>query len=372
MVSVEEMRPGLFCIQGQLEVKTKTNNANIHHYSDSDEEYYSTSFSSTNTALEKRECQTDFVINKQPYDLIVFLNKTNKDITANLKLVPKTEPCPAAKKAKMTKKPEQKTASFDKDVELFYVWASIEEKIIVTLNNTDQQLWSSSSFLYRKLDSYSLYGNPFGQQLKISLWLDFGTPASKNERQQLSQIASLFTNQRLCDVTFKLQEKETIGAHVAILSAASPVFAAMFQHDLKETKTRTVQINDIKPKVFKLLLSYTYDGKTGCLDNEDVVQQLLEAANKYDVKRLKEECELHLKSSFIRVENVLALLVFAEKYSCPRLYESATAFAVKHSQQICFQDKWKELMAEHRSICLQLTQLMAKKSQSSSTSESAS
>ena len=50
--------------------------------------------------------------------------------------------------------------------------------------------------------------------------------------------------------------------HKAILSARSPVFAAMFDHDhTKEVQEGKVQIVDVPANVIQLLLNYIYTGK---------------------------------------------------------------------------------------------------------------
>ncbi len=254
----------------------------------------------------------------------------------------------------------------------FYVWATVRTTIIysyltATLNKSSADVWNSSSLVYHE-DRYSgcTFERAIDKKLKLAFWMDFGTPEWKANKKKLNQLNILFTNQALCDVkfTFQRSEKETVGAHVAVLSAASPVFASIFQSDLKETKEKILHIDDIESVVFKRLLSYMYDGQIGSLDNEDCVRQLLMAADRYGIKKLKDKCELRLQSLIsISIENVLDILVLAEKSSCLNLYRKALEFAETRSQQICFLPSWKDLIFKHSGICFELTQRMATKPQ---------
>ena len=46
--------------------------------------------------------------------------------------------------------------------------------------------------------------------------------------------------------------------HTAILSARSPVFAAMFRHDTQERQRQEVEIPDVEPGVMRALLEHCY------------------------------------------------------------------------------------------------------------------
>ena len=54
--------------------------------------------------------------------------------------------------------------------------------------------------------------------------------------------------------------------HKNILASRSPVFAAMFEHDLKEKRENRVEIADIDSDVFKELLNYIYTGTVQSMD----------------------------------------------------------------------------------------------------------
>ena len=245
------------------------------------------------------------------------------------------------------------------------MWAFVEGKPSIPLKKTSASVWNSSPTVYDDcIYSSFLYDRLWKERLSLTFWMDFGSTELRSNTRKINQLTSLFTNQTLCDVTFTFQKsrQETFGAHTIILSTASPVFAAMFQHDLKEARTRTVHIEDIEPVVFERLLSYMYNSEVGSLDDENFVQNLLAAADKYGIEKLKDQCELRLQS-LTAVENVLDILVLADKCSSSKLYKMALEFAETRSKKICFLPSWKELIFKYPDICLELTQRMANKRQ---------
>jgi speckle-type POZ protein len=67
-------------------------------------------------------------------------------------------------------------------------------------------------------------------------------------------------------------------AHKAVLAARSPVFAAMFEHEMEERKQGRVEITDVETEVLREMLRFIYTGKAGGLDK--MADDLLAAADK--------------------------------------------------------------------------------------------
>ncbi|GBN52132.1 Speckle-type POZ protein-like A, partial [Araneus ventricosus] len=99
----------------------------------------------------------------------------------------------------------------------------------------------------------------------------------------------------------------SFSAHKNILCARSPVFAAMFTTEMKETLENKVEISDISSQVLKTMLTYIYTGKTGELSVQSA-GELLFAADMYQLQDLKRVCSDFLKSC-VSAENVLRTLV---------------------------------------------------------------
>jgi len=67
-------------------------------------------------------------------------------------------------------------------------------------------------------------------------------------------------------------------AHKAVLAARSPVFAAMFEHEMEERKKNRVEITDVDVEVLREMLRFIYTGKSNALDK--MADDLLAAADK--------------------------------------------------------------------------------------------
>ncbi|KAM5151933.1 speckle-type POZ protein-like isoform 2-T2 [Mantella aurantiaca] len=107
------------------------------------------------------------------------------------------------------------------------------------------------------------------------------------------------------------------------VGARSPVFNAMFEHELEENKQNEVDIHDVEPKVFKEMMRFIYTGKAPNLDK--MADNLLAAADKYALERLKVLCEEALCSN-LSVENVADVLILADLHSAEQLKAQAIDF----------------------------------------------
>lgn len=90
-------------------------------------------------------------------------------------------------------------------------------------------------------------------------------------------LGQLLESQKFNDVVLSVGGKE-FPAHKAILAARSPVFAAMFEHEMEEKKQNRVDITDVEHGVMKEMLKFIYSGKSPEL--EKMADELLAAADK--------------------------------------------------------------------------------------------
>ncbi|XP_053453548.1 speckle-type POZ protein-like isoform X3 [Nycticebus coucang] len=128
-------------------------------------------------------------------------------------------------------------------------------------------------------------------------------------------LGNLWENTRFTDCSFFVRGHE-FQAHKSVLAARSPVFNAMFEHEMEESKKNRVEINDLDPEVFKEMMRFIYTGKAPNLDK--MADNLLAAADKYALERLKVMCEEALCSN-LSVENVADTLVLADLHSAEQL-----------------------------------------------------
>ena len=95
---------------------------------------------------------------------------------------------------------------------------------------------------------------------------------------KLSQnLETLLESEKHSDVILLVGGKK-LKAHKNILAARSPVFAAMFEHECKETEESCVDIVDVDLDVFQELLRYIYTGKVDVL--KQYAAELLIASDK--------------------------------------------------------------------------------------------
>jgi hypothetical protein len=195
----------------------------------------------------------------------------------------------------------------------------------------------------------------------ISIWIDLGTSTiiEKNLIIMSKGLAEMFYNQQLCDVHFDFKDSQTVGAHVVILSAGSPVFSAMFRSEFLKSKTKKVTITDIDIEVFRQLLIYLYTGSAPKLAEENMTQLLFVAADKYNIDNLKTECTDALLKR-VNLDNAIRLLVWSHIHSVAKLKEATLKFLAANSLEICSQPEWIHLIKNYPKLCLLATQHMSK------------
>ena len=62
-------------------------------------------------------------------------------------------------------------------------------------------------------------------------------------------LEQLFQKRDHTDLIIIAEDDREVKAHKAILAARSPVFAAMLEHDLEETRTNTIEMKDVPEDV---------------------------------------------------------------------------------------------------------------------------
>jgi len=93
-------------------------------------------------------------------------------------------------------------------------------------------------------------------------------------------------NRKMTDVEFFVGE-ESFGAHRSLLSARSPVFAAMFASGMMEAETGQVRIEDVDPNIFGIFLEFLY---TGTFEPSPNDVDLFTVADKYQINTLMDLC----------------------------------------------------------------------------------
>lgn len=177
-------------------------------------------------------------------------------------------------------------------------------------------------------------------------------------REFLADMKALQQSDALKDVTFILEGAETIAAHRSICAARSPVFKAMFEGKMKEPADKYVEIDKMRPDVFRSVIEYFYtgdvrvdaataetspilpagqDSKDAKRDDADhnnkdnFYEHLLDAASRFQVKELSEICVDRLINT-MNSDVFARRFVLADQLSPPlmkRMLHWATPAAIK-------------------------------------------
>ena len=138
----------------------------------------------------------------------------------------------------------------------------------------------------------------------------------------IQDLTIAFFNREFSDVQL-VCEGQVFNCHKFMLSARSPVFKSMFQLNMTEKKTNKVDIKGLLPDVLGEMLSFMYCGKTPNLELH--VEDLLKAADRYQVEPLKAICEEKL-CKFVDVENCVSFLALGDMYHADNLKRAALSF----------------------------------------------
>lgn len=146
----------------------------------------------------------------------------------------------------------------------------------------------------------------------------------------LSDFETFLNNEKFSDVKFIVDGREFY-AHKIILSKSSEIFAAMFEHDMKENLTGTVVIKDISCEIFMEMFSFVYSGKVNNI--EKIAESLYVAADKYALGELMSRCVNYLCSS-LSTNNAVERLQFAVTHGVNKLKVTAIDFIALHIKDI--------------------------------------
>ncbi|KAJ1697504.1 hypothetical protein LUZ63_006016 [Rhynchospora breviuscula] len=150
-------------------------------------------------------------------------------------------------------------------------------------------------------------------------------------------LSNLLESGEASNLTFKV-DGSIFHAHRAVLVARSPIFKAELLGPVKEARTGSIVIEDMKAPVFKAMLHFIYrdslsecEQQRGSDAKQDSVfgaEHLLVAAGRYGLDRLRLLCEEKLRNC-VDTKNVTAILILAEQHNCCQLKEACLEFLAR-------------------------------------------
>lgn len=153
------------------------------------------------------------------------------------------------------------------------------------------------------------------------------------------------------DVTITVKGKDFQG-NKSVLAARSPVFAAMFGHDMVEKNSNSVSITDCDPGSFDAFLHFLYTSELKEILPSKVFS-LYETANKYDVKLLKEGCLNLMKRNF-STDTFCDAVILATAYGENELLQRAIEYFIENCRTIIHSVEWQIFIKEHPAISNEL------------------
>ncbi|XP_023318662.1 speckle-type POZ protein B-like [Trichogramma pretiosum] len=152
---------------------------------------------------------------------------------------------------------------------------------------------------------------------------------SKDEVIETIKFDFSFLSEKFSDVKLIVEEQE-IPAHKIVLSAASPVFRAMFTHDMLENEENSVKITDVSANIVTEMLRFIYTGQMDATETDTIIE-LLAVSDKYQIDSLKNKCGKMLCDD-LSTENAIDILVASHKYKVKHLENEVIKFVTNHTQ----------------------------------------
>lgn len=159
----------------------------------------------------------------------------------------------------------------------------------------------------------------------------------------------LLTTGVFSDVTLCVGEKK-FKTHRCILSVACEYFNAMFQGSFKESSESEIQITEIEPEVFEVILNYIYTSQLSS-DLGPLTKDVLSAAHVYGLQSVVESCEDQLCKD-INMSNCVELLSFADLYNQNKLRDVIVSFLRQNLLDVVESEDWKELKKTNVKLAL--------------------
>ncbi|XP_010227286.1 BTB/POZ and MATH domain-containing protein 1 [Brachypodium distachyon] len=152
-------------------------------------------------------------------------------------------------------------------------------------------------------------------------------------KELLGQLEHVLKDGKGADIKLLVGGRE-FNAHRFMLAVWSPVFHAQLLGPMaEEDTTRVIEVVNMEPAVFEMLLHFIYTDSLPPCDGEEgygapEMQHLLVAADRYGLDRLKAMCEEKLCKS-IDMKTVTSTLALANQHFCERLKNACEEFMSK-------------------------------------------
>ncbi|OEL28273.1 BTB/POZ domain-containing protein [Dichanthelium oligosanthes] len=142
-----------------------------------------------------------------------------------------------------------------------------------------------------------------------------------------------------------------VPAHRVILTSRSPVFRAMLENEMEESRSGIIKIYDVSYDVLRAFVHYMYTAEA--LLDEQMASDLLVLSEKYEVKHLKAYCEKFITSK-VNNDNAIAHYTFAHRHSAKQLLEASLSVLMDNMATLADRDEYKELVEKDPRLVVEI------------------
>ncbi|CAL9110239.1 unnamed protein product, partial [Musa acuminata var. zebrina] len=134
-------------------------------------------------------------------------------------------------------------------------------------------------------------------------------------------------------------------------SLRSPVFKAMLENEMEESRSGIIKIYDVSYDVLRSFVHYLYTAEV--LLDEHMACDLLILAEKYQVKHLKIFCEKFMTSK-VNSENAVASYAFAHRHNAKQLLEASLSLIMDNMATLTEREEYKELVEKDPRLVVEI------------------
>lgn len=146
----------------------------------------------------------------------------------------------------------------------------------------------------------------------------------------LKNLAEYLDSGTYCDLTFEIGA-EKFPCHRIILASSSPYFQVLLTHTFKENNLNSIELHDIEPEIFSLLLRYIYSGQIELDENN--VQEILFASDMLQLEEVVQFC-CHYLSVTLNEKNVLDIWKISNELDRLSLKNDAEHYILTHFRSL--------------------------------------
>jgi len=143
-----------------------------------------------------------------------------------------------------------------------------------------------------------------------------------------------------------------------MILARSQYFSSMLESGMKESEIKVINLEYTDVDILKGILKFIYGGEIDNLERNAV--DLLKAAGMFIMEDLKDVCEKYLVANYLKLDNVIDMVVMAETHNADHLKKAALDMIAANNDEIVKQVGWKEkLDNSSKKLLLEIIEAMA-------------